>query len=187
MRIHVFLQARIGSTRLPNKIMLPLEDKLVLEHDIERIRRSRKITNLVVCTTTGEKENAITRLCNKLGVDYYRGDEHDVLDRYYQAAVHYKPDIIVRITSDCPMSDPNIIDDMINNYLQIKEEQAREKDPTFRNNSFLDVNDRPRFVFKQESLLNRFGAGLPYLGLLLFFNVLFFVMAFVRFLRYDVR
>ena len=72
-------------------------------------------------------------------------------------------------------------------YLQTKEDQARQKDPTFGSNSFLDVSDRPRFSFKEEPLLGRLGVGLPYWGLLLFFNVLFFVVAFVRFLRYDVR
>ncbi len=72
-------------------------------------------------------------------------------------------------------------------YLQTKEEQAREKDPTFGSNSFLDVSDRPRFVYQEEPLSNRLGTGLPYWGFLIFFNVLFFVMAFVKFLRYDVR
>lgn len=72
-------------------------------------------------------------------------------------------------------------------YLQSKEEQAREKDPTFGNNSFLDVSDRPRFSFKEEPLLGRLGVGLPYWGLLMFFNVLFFVMTYVVFLKYDVR
>ena len=72
-------------------------------------------------------------------------------------------------------------------YLETKEQQAREKDPTYNSNSFLDISDRPRFEYNEEPLLNRFAAGLPYLGVLLFFNVLFFVMTFVRFLRYDVR
>jgi len=76
---------------------------------------------------------------------------------------------------------------IMNPYLQSKEEQARQKDPTFGNNSFLNVRDRPRFIYREEPLSNRLGAGLPYWGFLLFFNVLFFVVAFVRFLRYDVR
>ena len=75
----------------------------------------------------------------------------------------------------------------MNSYLQTKEEQARQKDPTFGNDSFLDVSDRPRFSYKEELLVGRLSAGLPYWGFLLFFNVLFFVMAFVMFLRYDVR
>ncbi len=72
-------------------------------------------------------------------------------------------------------------------YLQNKEEQARQKAPTFGSNSFLDVSDRPRFFFKEEPLLGRLSAGLPYWGLLMVFNVLFFGISFVRFLRYDVR
>jgi len=75
----------------------------------------------------------------------------------------------------------------MSSYLQSKEEQARQKDPTFGNNSFLDVSDRPRFIYREEPLSIRFGSGLPYWGFLMFFNVLFFVMAFVRFLAYDVR
>jgi len=72
-------------------------------------------------------------------------------------------------------------------YLQNKKEQARQKDPTFGSNSFLDVSDRPRFIFEEESLKNRLGVGLPYWGIMLFFNVLFFVLALVKFLRYDER
>ncbi len=72
-------------------------------------------------------------------------------------------------------------------YLENKEKQARQKNPTFGNNSFLDVSDRPRFSFKEEPLIGRLGTGLPYWGFLLFFNVLFFLISFVRFLRYDVR
>ena len=75
----------------------------------------------------------------------------------------------------------------MNIYLQTKEEEARQKDPTFGSNTFLNVSDRPRFSFKEEPLLNRLGVGLPYWGLLLFFNLMFFVIAFVKFLRYDVR
>jgi spore coat polysaccharide biosynthesis protein SpsF len=122
MRIYVLVQARMGSSRLPKKIMLPLEDKLVLQHDIERIKKSKLINDVIICTTTEEKDDCIEEFCKKHYIKYYRGSENNVLDRYYQAALLYKPDIIVRITSDCPMVDPNIIDDMIENYLKIKDE-----------------------------------------------------------------
>jgi spore coat polysaccharide biosynthesis protein SpsF len=123
MKIYVLLQARMGSSRLPGKIMLPLADKLVIEHDIERIRKSKMINDLIVCTTTNKKDNCIAELCEKNNVKYYRGSENNVLDRYYQSAISFeKPDIIVRITSDCPLIDPNIIDDMISNYLLIMNE-----------------------------------------------------------------
>lgn len=120
MKILVFLQARMGSSRLPGKIMLPLEDKIVLQHDIDRIKKSKLINNIVICTTICDKDNCIVDYCRSNNFDFFRGSENNVLDRYYQCALIYKPDIIVRITSDCPMIDPNIIDNMINQYLEIK-------------------------------------------------------------------
>lgn len=117
MKIFVFLQARTGSSRLPQKILLPLADKLVLEHDIERIQMSKKINDLIICTTTEQKDDSIIKICKKHNIKYYRGSETNVLDRYYNASLLYKPDIIMRITSDCPLIDPEIIDDMIDNYL----------------------------------------------------------------------
>lgn len=121
MKILVFLQARMGSSRLPGKIMLQLEDKMVIEHDIERIKKSKLISNIVVCTTEENKDNCIEDFCKENNILYYRGDENNVLDRYYKCALIYKPDIIVRITSDCPMIDPKIIDQMISEYLLKKE------------------------------------------------------------------
>lgn len=122
MKTIVFLQARMGSSRLPGKVLLPLVDKTVLEHDIERIKRSKIINDIVVCTTTNAIDDSIVEICNKLNIKYYRGSEHDVLDRYYQAALLYKPNIIVRITSDCPLIDPIIIDNMIFNYFSVIKE-----------------------------------------------------------------
>ena len=78
-------------------------------------------------------------------------------------------------------------DKMFGSYLQRKVQDAMEKDPTFEANSFLDVSDRPRFVFKEESLRDKLNAVLPYWGILFLFNVVFFGGSFVGFLRYDVR
>jgi spore coat polysaccharide biosynthesis protein SpsF len=122
MKILVFLQARMGSSRLPGKIMLPLENKTVIEHDIERIKRSKLINNIIVCTTVENKDNCIEDYCIKNNITYYRGSENNVLDRYYKCALIHKPDIIVRITSDCPMIDPEIIDKMISDFLLKKKE-----------------------------------------------------------------
>ncbi|HUU20085.1 MAG TPA: hypothetical protein VMW72_23240, partial [Sedimentisphaerales bacterium] len=72
-------------------------------------------------------------------------------------------------------------------YLQRKVQDAMKKDPTFETNSFLDVSDRPRFVFKEEALRDKLDAVLPYWGILVLFNVVFFVAAFAGFMRYDVR
>jgi spore coat polysaccharide biosynthesis protein SpsF len=151
MRICVLLQARMGSSRLPGKIMLPLADKLVLEHDIERIKKAKLIDELIVCTTTEEKDNCIAELCEKHNIRYYRGSQNNVLDRYYQASLIYKPDIIVRITSDCPMIDPNIIDDMISNYLEIMQKSKyycpKYADPN-RSHNFPDGFNPEIFTFE---------------------------------------
>ena len=72
-------------------------------------------------------------------------------------------------------------------YIQRKAEEAREKDPTFNSNSFLDINDRPRFHFEEEDVKNKLTVVLPYWGILILFNLLFFSIAFTRFMRYDIR
>ncbi|MFH0068459.1 cytidylyltransferase domain-containing protein [Peribacillus sp. NPDC056705] len=117
MKIVAITQARMGSTRLPGKIMREVLSKPLLEYQIERVRRSKYIHQLVIATTIKETEQPIIDLCKKLNVDYYRGSEKDVLSRYFQAAVQYKADIVVRLTSDCPLTDPDIIDAVITEFL----------------------------------------------------------------------
>jgi len=104
------IQARMGSTRLPGKVLLNLEDKTVLEHIVDRIRSSKYVDDIVVATTISKADLRIVELCANLDVSIYCGSEDDVLDRYYQAAKLFRADNIVRITSDCPVIDPKIID-----------------------------------------------------------------------------
>jgi spore coat polysaccharide biosynthesis protein SpsF len=151
MKIFVFLQARMGSSRLPGKVMLPICGKSVLEHDIERIKKSKKIDDLIICTTNNKKDDCIEDFCKLNNIKYYRGSENNVLERYYQASLLYKPDIIVRITSDCPLIDPNIIDDMILNYINIQNESEyyapKYADPT-KGHNFPDGFNPEIFSFK---------------------------------------
>lgn len=114
----VIVQARMGSTRLPGKSLKIVEGKPLLEHLINRLRFSKKIDKIVIATTTSKKDDVIYRLCEKLGVECFRGSEGDVLDRYYQAAKKYDADIIIRVTSDCPVIDPVIIDKMVDSFRQ---------------------------------------------------------------------
>ena len=107
------IQARMGSTRLPGKVLLNLEDKTVLEHVVNRVRFSKHVDDVVVATTISKDDLRIVELCANLGVSIYCGSEDDVLDRYYQAAKLFKADNIVRITSDCPVIDPKIVDGAI--------------------------------------------------------------------------
>ena len=111
------IQARMGSTRLPGKVLLNLEDKTVLEHVVNRVRSSKYVDDVVVATTVSKDDLRIVELCANLGVSIYCGSEDDVLDRYYQAAKLFKADNIVRITSDCPVIDSKIIDDAITLHL----------------------------------------------------------------------
>ncbi len=113
MNIVAIIQARMGSTRLPGKVLLDLSGKTMLERVIRRTERAKMLSDVIVATTTNPQDREIARLCYDLGVPFICGSEQDVLDRYYHAAVRYNADIIVRITSDCPLIDPGIIDGIV--------------------------------------------------------------------------
>jgi spore coat polysaccharide biosynthesis protein SpsF len=114
------IQARVGSTRLPGKVMLDLSGKPMLARDIERIQKSKLLDDIVVATTTEPADNEIVALCKKKGWNYYRGSEEDVLDRYYNAAQEYQAKTIVRITSDCPLIEPTIVDQIIEKFFELE-------------------------------------------------------------------
>ncbi|MXQ54255.1 cytidylyltransferase domain-containing protein [Shimazuella alba] len=117
MKIVAIIQARMGSTRLPGKILKEVLGRPLLEYQIERVRKSRFIHQIVIATTNKESEQPIIDLCNRLSVAYHRGSEQDVLLRYWEAAMRYKATVVVRLTSDCPLIDPKIIDASITKYL----------------------------------------------------------------------
>ena len=116
MRKLIIAQARMASTRLPGKVMKIVCGKPLLEHFINRLKRVKSADQIVIATTVNETEDIIVDLCKKLDISYYRGSEEDVLGRYYEAAVEYGGDIIIRITSDCPVIDPEVVDYLINFY-----------------------------------------------------------------------
>lgn len=115
--ILAIIQARMGATRLPGKVLLDLNGKTVLERVIERVLSASLIDEVMVATTGEEQDRPIIALCHKNGVACYGGSESDVLDRFYQAAVRRGPDHVVRITADCPLIDPAIIDEVIKRHL----------------------------------------------------------------------
>lgn len=119
MKIAAIIQARMGSTRLSGKVMKDIKDRTVLSHVIERVKQSKLIDEIIIATTIHERDNVIENeaiKCSKV----YRGSEEDVLSRYYLAAKENNIDIIVRITSDCPVIDSNVIDEIVNFYLKGK-------------------------------------------------------------------
>lgn len=121
MKIGVIVQARTSSTRLPEKVLkyLPYDsDITVLEQVIRRLKRSKKLNKIIIATTTDENDKKIVDIAKKENVAWFRGSKDNVLERYYLAAKENNLDVIVRITSDCPCIDPNIIDIIIEWHLK---------------------------------------------------------------------
>lgn len=118
MKTVCIIQARMGSTRLPGKVMLDLCGKTVLEHVIQRVKRVKNIDEIVIATTTDKKDDVIVEETMKCGVKVFRGSEEDVLSRYYYAAKENEADVVVRITSDCPLIDPETTQKTIDYYLK---------------------------------------------------------------------
>jgi len=124
MKIVAIVQARMGSSRLPGKALKDIHGRTMLARVFRRAGRSDLLDEIVVATTIQSPDDAIIAECERLGVPYFRGLEMDVLDRYYQAAKAFFADIIVRITSDCPLIDPEIIDNVIRAFLDSKVDYA---------------------------------------------------------------
>lgn len=117
MNVVCIMQARTGSTRLPGKVLKKICGKTVLEHDIDRLKRVKNINKIVIATTELEKDNVIVEEANRLKVGFYRGSEDDVLSRYYYAAMENDANIVVRVTSDCPLIDSEVTERIIQYYL----------------------------------------------------------------------
>lgn len=113
MKILAITQARIGSTRLPEKILKTINGESILEIHLKRILESKAISKLKVATTTEAGNEKIESIAQKLGVDVFKGSVNNVLERFYKAAITEKPNWVVRLTSDCPLIDAEIIDNVI--------------------------------------------------------------------------
>jgi len=127
MNINIILQARYGSSRLPGKIFKKLSGKYVIEHVVNRLKKCQKINNIIVATTTNKEDDIIANFCKNNNIIFYRGDENNVLDRYYNTALISNTDIIVRATCDCPLIDYKLIDEMIDIFLEKKIQHYRVK------------------------------------------------------------
>ncbi len=118
MNITAIVQARMNSTRLPEKVMLPLMDGTpIIEVLLKRLQTARKINHIVLATSQNQAEQRLIKHVKSLGIDVFCGDEHNVLARFYHAAKACQADIIIRITADCPLLDGTLIDQCINEFL----------------------------------------------------------------------
>ncbi|GMU96837.1 cytidylyltransferase domain-containing protein [Ignavibacterium album] len=118
MNIVTVIQARTGSSRLPNKVLLPLSGKSLLERMVERVKWSELAGKIVVATTEEESDNIIEKICKKNNLLLYRGNTQDLLDRHYQAAKLFNAEAVVKIPSDCPLIDFRIIDKVISYFIE---------------------------------------------------------------------
>jgi spore coat polysaccharide biosynthesis protein SpsF len=111
--ILAILQARVSSSRLPRKVLKPILGVPMLARQIERLQQVQSFERLIVATSHDPSDDAIAQLCQDIGTDCFRGQLEDVLDRFYQAAKPLQPQHIVRLTGDCPLNDPDLIDRVI--------------------------------------------------------------------------
>lgn len=114
----IICQARTGSTRLASKVLMPLSGEPLLLRFIERVRRTTITNNIVVATTTDPSDDELVALCNDHHIDVYRGHPSDLLDRHYRCAREYEANVIVKIPSDCPLIDPQVIDRVVGTFLE---------------------------------------------------------------------
>lgn len=139
------IQARIGSTRLPAKVVEKIEDRTVLEHVIARTAKIKSVKKVIVATTDKEEDDVLEGIIKNSGADLFRGSEEDVLDRYYQAARLFGLDPVIRITSDCPLLDPGIAEKVVEVYSSLKDcDYASNSHPP----TFPDGMDVEIFSFK---------------------------------------
>src|SRR5258708_17620781 len=110
------IQARMGSSRLPGKSLAEIENRPMLWHVVQRVKRARQVARVVVATSVAPADDAIEKMCRENGVVCYRGSETDVLDRFYQVARTEKAAQVVRITADCPLIDPDVIDRVVRRF-----------------------------------------------------------------------
>jgi len=115
--IKVIIQARMGATRLPGKVLKEVAGRPLLDYMVERVNQSRLIDETIIATTTSSEDEKIRQWCRKNSLAFYPGDEEDVLSRYYEAAKEYRASIVVRLTADCPLIDFRVIDAVVQSYL----------------------------------------------------------------------
>ena len=129
MKVLAITQARYGSTRLPAKILKEVNGQTLLEIHLRRILQARSINKLKIATTDEEGSKYIIEVANKVGVEYHKGSVDDVLSRFYDTAAPEKPDYVLRFTSDCPLVDPTVIDDVLNFAISHPEYDYVHTDP----------------------------------------------------------
>lgn len=148
MKTGVVIQTRMGSTRLPGKVMLDLCGKPVIQHVIERISQSKEIDDIIIATTTLEQDKIIVKEAERNCVKWFRGSEEDVLSRYYHAARENNLEIVVRVTSDCPLIDPYVTDNIVRYFKENEHDIVTNASADLRTRTYPRGLDTEVFSFK---------------------------------------
>src|SRR5688500_14195755 len=117
MNVIAIVQARMGSLRMPNKVMQPVGGMPMIELLLRRLTGARSVDRIVLATSDNERDDPLAGHVERLGFDVTRGSERDVLSRFHEAAIQYMPAHVVRITGDCPLVDPELVDEVVAAYL----------------------------------------------------------------------
>tara|TARA_E500000178_G_scaffold347426_1_gene400718 strand:- start:1926 stop:3965 length:2040 start_codon:yes stop_codon:yes gene_type:complete len=143
-KVTAIIQARYNSTRFPGKILSKIKKKTLIEIQIDRLKKSKKIDDIIIACTQNPKDKIIIELCKKKKIKFFRGSEKNVLERYYKTARKYKIQNILRITSDCPLIDPKVLDNLIYEFFAHNVDYASN----IINATFPDGFDAEIFSFK---------------------------------------
>ena len=117
MKVVAIIQARMGSSRLPGKVLREIDGHPMIYYTLTRLKKSRYIDQVILATSTKEIDTPLAEYAESLGVEVFRGSEDNVLERYKLAADKYEADIVIRMTGDCPLIDPVIVDHMVTRYM----------------------------------------------------------------------
>ena len=120
MKIDIIVQARYSSSRFPGKILRKINNKTLFEILVLRLKKIKNVNNIIIACTNNYNDIKIIQLCQKMNLKYYSGSENNVLERFYLAAKKYKSKNIIRVTSDCPLIDPKIVNAGIKVFLKKK-------------------------------------------------------------------
>ena len=143
LRTVLITQARTGSTRLPGKVLMEVNGTSLLRIHLDRLKKSKKVDKIIVATTHCVEDNIIEKLATEWGYEVFRGSENDVLDRFYQAVKNIKPIWVVRVTSDCPLIDPILVDKII----EVTELESKDYGSNVIDETFPDGQDVEVFKF----------------------------------------
>lgn len=154
MQFSVIIQARLGSSRLPGKILRNYKHYNLLNVLIQRLKRSKKVKDIIIATTTQKEDDKIVKFCVNNSIKYFRGSKNNVLRRYYDASKKFNVKNIIRITSDCPLIDPIILDKMI---LEFKKKKLDYLSNTYPEPStYPDGMDIEIFTFNSLKFANKY-------------------------------